>query len=70
MKNRIPDLLSPSTRNGHPSQPAFEELRNLAQRQFADRMRQIESYVQQHPATAVGAGICIGIILGWVIKRR
>lgn len=70
MKHRIPDLLSPPTRNGQPSQPAFEELSNLAQRQFVDRLRQIETYVQQHPATAVGAGICIGIFLGWVIKRR
>ena len=70
MKNRIPDLLSPPTQNGQPSQPVFQELRNLAQKQFADRMRQVEKYVKEHPATAVGAGFCMGILLGWFIKRR
>ena len=70
MKTRIPDLLPTPGQKCQPSQSAIQELRNLAQRQIACRMRQVETYVQQHPVTGIGAAFCIGIFLGWVIKRR
>ncbi len=70
MKNRIPDYLPASRRNSQPSQPAFQKLRNVAQNQIAYRMSQVETYVQEHPVTGIGAAFCIGILLGWVIKRR
>ena len=70
MKNRIPDLLPAQGKKGQPSQPTFQGLRNLAQDQFVVRIRQVESYVQVHPVTGVGAAFCIGIFLGWFINRR
>lgn len=71
MKNRIPDYLSaPSQEIRPPPPPALHELRNLAQRQLADRIRQVKTYFQEHPGTGIGAAFCIGIFLGWVIKRR
>jgi ElaB/YqjD/DUF883 family membrane-anchored ribosome-binding protein len=70
MTNRIPNYLPASRRKGQPSQSAYQELRNLVQKQIADRMRVIEAYVQEHPVTGLGAAFCIGIFLGWVIKRR
>lgn len=70
MKNRIPDYLPVPRRTGPASQPAFQDLRDLAQKQIADRIRQVETYVQTHPAAGIGAAICIGIFLGWMIKRR
>ena len=70
MKNRIPEYLPASRRKGQPSQPAFQELRNLAQKQFAYRMHRIETYVQEHPVTGINAAFCLGIFLGWIIKRR
>ena len=70
MKNRIPDYLSDSRRADQPSEPAFQELRDLARKQFADRMRQAETYVRKHPVSGLGAAFCIGIFLGWVIKRK
>ncbi len=70
MKNRIPNYLSAARRNGQSSQPVFQEFRDLAQNQIACRMRQVETYVEEHPATGIGAAFCIGIFLGWVIKRR
>jgi ElaB/YqjD/DUF883 family membrane-anchored ribosome-binding protein len=69
MKNRIPDYLPSPMGTGQPSQPA-QELGDLAQKQIACRLRPIETYVQEHPATGIGAAFCIGIFLGWVIKRR
>ena len=70
MKNRIPDCLSALERRGQPSQPTFQELRNLAQRQIAVRLRQVEQFVEEHPASGIGAAFGIGIFLGWIIKRK
>lgn len=70
MKNRIPDYPLRSRRTDQPSEPTFQELRDLAGKQFADRLRQAETYVQTHPASGLGAAFCIGIFLGWVIKRK
>jgi ElaB/YqjD/DUF883 family membrane-anchored ribosome-binding protein len=70
MINRIPDYPLASPRTVQPSERAFQELRNLARKQFADRMRQAETYVREHPVSGLGAAFCLGILLGWVIKRK
>jgi ElaB/YqjD/DUF883 family membrane-anchored ribosome-binding protein len=70
MKTRIPDCLPMPRQKAQPPQSAIHELRNLAHRQFACRMRQVEAYVHEHPVTGIGAAFCIGIFLGWVIKRK
>ena len=70
MKNRIPDYLPDSMRTDQPSEPMLQELRDLARRQFADRMRQAEMFVREHPVSGLGAAFCIGIFLGWVIRRK
>jgi ElaB/YqjD/DUF883 family membrane-anchored ribosome-binding protein len=70
MNSRIANYLSAPRRKAQPAQPAFQELRNLAQEQIAYRMRQVETYVHEHPVTGIGAAFCIGIFLGWIIKRR
>jgi ElaB/YqjD/DUF883 family membrane-anchored ribosome-binding protein len=70
MINRIPDYPLAPKRKGQPSQPTFQELRDVAQKEFAYRMSQVETYVQEHPVTGIGAALCIGVFIGWVIKRR
>ena len=70
MINRIPNHLPPPKRSGQPSQGARQDWRHLAQRQIADRLHQVETYVQAHPVTGIGAAFCIGVLLGWIIKRR
>lgn len=69
MMNRIPDYLSAPWRT-QSAQPAFQDLRKLARKRIGDRMRQVETYVQEHPGTGLGAAFCIGMFLGWVIKRK
>lgn len=72
MMNRILNDLPPSRRKGklpQPPQPVAQELHHLAEEQLACRMRQVAMYVQEYPATGISAAFCIGIILGWVIKR-
>jgi ElaB/YqjD/DUF883 family membrane-anchored ribosome-binding protein len=70
MINRIPDSRPPPKRKGQPPKPASQALSDLAQQQITYRLRQVETYVQAHPVTGIGAALCIGILLGWVIKRR
>jgi ElaB/YqjD/DUF883 family membrane-anchored ribosome-binding protein len=70
MKNRIPDYLPATDLTDEPPKPAIQEMLKVAQKQIAERMRQVTTCVQDHPATAIGAALCIGIFLGWVIKRR
>jgi ElaB/YqjD/DUF883 family membrane-anchored ribosome-binding protein len=66
MKNRIPVYLASSP----PPHPAAQEECDWAQKQIADRIRQVEKVVHEHPGTALGAAFCIGIFLGWIIRRR
>jgi len=70
MKNRIPEYLRASRQTDLPPQPATQELLGLAQEQIALQMHKIEMFVQKHPVSGIGAAFCIGILLGWVIKRR
>lgn len=70
MKNRIPDYLLTPQPQGAPAKLAFPDLRNLAQEQVAHRLRQIGAYVQEHPVTGIGTAFCVGVFLGWVIKRK
>jgi ElaB/YqjD/DUF883 family membrane-anchored ribosome-binding protein len=70
MKNRVADHL-PSPR--HVQQPTLLDLPKIGQgiqREFAERASQVETYVQQHPVTGIGAAFCIGLFAGWIIKRR
>ena len=70
MKNRIPAFLAAPRKKVQKSPPAFQELRDLAQKQMASRLRQVETYIHEHPGTALGAAFCIGIFLGWIIRRK
>ena len=70
MKNRIPDYLPAPRPTGRPAQPAYPELFKLAQQKFVFGMRQVNTYVTEHPAMGIGAAFSIGVFLAWVIKRR
>jgi len=70
MINRIPDSLPLPKRKQPPPKPGSQALSELAQQQITYRLRQVETYVQAHPVTGIGAAFCIGILLGWIIKRR
>lgn len=70
MKNRIPDYLTAASRESEPSPPALQDLRNSAQKRIAAGIGQVKTYVQEHPGTGIGTAFCIGIFLGWIIKRR
>jgi ElaB/YqjD/DUF883 family membrane-anchored ribosome-binding protein len=70
MKNRIPNYLPASKTKAQPLPSTRPELLDLVQKQIADRMRVVEAYVHKYPVAGIGAVFCIGIILGWFIKRH
>jgi hypothetical protein len=72
MKNRIPDDLlassPPVSARRQPLPPSCSMRRN---KQLNQVQRQwIETYVQEHPAVGIGAALCIGVLIGWISKRR
>jgi ElaB/YqjD/DUF883 family membrane-anchored ribosome-binding protein len=70
MNNRLTPPLPLLKRSDQPPQPAFDALRDQAEKQISAGIAGIEAYIKQHPATGIGAAFCIGILLGWLIKRR
>jgi hypothetical protein len=70
MNNRLGIYAPAAQREGQPSPPTPLPWHDQAQKQITRGVRQIETYVQQHPITGIGAAFCIGIVLGWFIKRR
>ncbi|MEO8494316.1 MAG: hypothetical protein ABI614_04550 [Planctomycetota bacterium] len=70
MKNRIPDYLPASSHTDQASEATLQELRALVRERFAEQMRQAETFVREHPVSGLGAAVCLGILLGWVIKRK
>ena len=69
MKNRIPNYLPAPKTKTLPSPSSDSKLLDQVQKQITDRMRAVETYVQEHPVTGIGAAFFIGIFLGWIIKR-
>lgn len=70
MNYRLPQQLPVSQWPTQPSSPAFQAIRDQAEKHISDRIADVETYIKQHPATGIGAAFCIGILLGWLIKRR
>ncbi len=70
MKNRIPGDLLASAPQVPRTSTAPAELLPAAQKQFNQRRQWIEMYVQEHPAVGLGAALCIGVLIGWISKRR
>ena len=70
MKNRLPGDLWASAPHFSRTPTAPAELLHAVQKQLDQRRRWIEMYVQEHPAVGIGAALCIGVLIGWIIKRR
>ncbi len=70
MKNRISDDLLASDPPIPRTPTATTELLNSAQKQLDQGRRAVEMYVQEHPAVGIGAAFCIGVLIGWISKRK
>jgi ElaB/YqjD/DUF883 family membrane-anchored ribosome-binding protein len=68
MINRLQgcDLGSPAEQVKHKAQ----EYASFARDTLASGAERFKRFVAEQPATALGAGIGLGVFLGWLIKRR
>jgi ElaB/YqjD/DUF883 family membrane-anchored ribosome-binding protein len=70
MKNRFSDDLlafSPPV-SETPTTPA--DVLHAARKQLDQQRQWIETYVQEHPVVGIGTALCIGVLIGWISKRR
>ncbi len=70
MKNRITDDLLGSTPRGSQSPTRSSNMLQTTQKQLQRGRQAIESYVQKHPVVGMSGAILIGVIFGWISKRR
>lgn len=69
MKNRLLDYFSAWTHNDHSSSAGHEFLHD-SRESLEEVERRLRRFVKDYPATSLVTGVCIGIALGWLIKRR
>lgn len=46
------------------------ELAATAREQWAEGRRHVKNYIMTHPERALGIALGMGVLLGWLIKRR
>ena len=75
MSNRIPVPPTAARPPVSPRPSPFsgadpQEMQRLAREQFSRLMAQAEHYLSSHPKACLGIGLSVGVLLGWLIKRR
>lgn len=69
MKNRLVDYFSAWTHDTN-SSSAGEDPGDGSLESLREIERRLRHVVKDYPATSLVTGVCIGIALGWLIKRR
>lgn len=69
MNNRVEDMKAQFT-------PQLEEIRAMAlqdvavaRERLAERSAVVRDFVVNEPVKAIGIALCVGVVLGWLIKR-
>lgn len=64
MKNRLLDYLSsaPPSGQGRPAERGAADPRRLAEA--------AEEWIVQNPGKALGAALAVGVLVGWLVKRK
>jgi ElaB/YqjD/DUF883 family membrane-anchored ribosome-binding protein len=69
MKNRLPEYVK--VHNGrHAGEEQVADAASTVERNVKDIGRVVANYVQHHPKLAVGALFSVGVLVGWLVKRR
>jgi len=70
MNDRFPDIVASA-------EPGLEELKDKAQlyaaaasERLAEGRDKIRQYIVNEPARALGIALGVGVLLGWLTKRR
>jgi ElaB/YqjD/DUF883 family membrane-anchored ribosome-binding protein len=70
MKNRITNDLSPSAPEVSLTPTGWDDLLHAGRNQRSQRGQWVKRYIQDHPAVGLGAALSIGVVIGWINKRR
>jgi len=50
--------------------PAYAPAPVPSKYSLAQQKQWIESWIEEYPAVALGSALCLGLCVGWLIKRR
>jgi hypothetical protein len=70
MKNRISPLSSVANHSNHDQPTAHPELFGPPPKPLVATQIPLSDYLSEHPLISLGAAVCIGMALGWFMKRR
>lgn len=70
IQNRVTAYTSATSRRPLPPTPAKSDWSQFAQEQGPELARRLEQFLADHPKACLGIGLGMGVILGWLIKRR
>jgi hypothetical protein len=70
MLNRIPKHALTLSQKFETLQPPSSDWCNRPLNRIVDRKDQFTAYFREHPLTGISATFCLGIFVGWMIKRR
>jgi hypothetical protein len=70
MKNRISPLLPVANHANHDQPMAHPELFGPPPKQLSASPIPLSDYLSEYPLISLGAAVCIGMALGWFMKRR
>ena len=70
MKNRVPHFPATGNHSTHESKESFQELRTLARTKLIRQRTKAEDFLGEYPLSGLAAAVCLGVVLGWFMKRR
>ena len=70
MSNRIQDLLTSVGPGLGELQEQGEILAAAARERLTEGRDQVRTFINDKPARALGVAFAVGVLLGWLIKRR
>ncbi len=70
MKTRITTDLLPSAPKVSLTPTGWDDLLHAGRKQMSQSGRWVRGYIRDHPAVGIGAAISIGVVIGWINKRR
>ncbi len=68
--NRVADYDSSIRRPPLPSGSSQVEWQQLAGERGRQALVQFERFISENPKACLGIGLAVGVLLGWLVKRR
>jgi ElaB/YqjD/DUF883 family membrane-anchored ribosome-binding protein len=70
MNNRIEEVITSAGPGLDQLQEQAEIIAAAARERLAEERDKVRAFIVEKPATALGIALGVGVLLGWLIKRR